>query len=123
MSRCHATGEVDVAALRTWLEPVAERGETRTYQQVAAGLGLEPPKTIHRVTQALERLMAEDAAAGRPLLAAVVISRTRQGLPAPGFFARARELGCYDGPESGSEAARWHATERERLRDEYGSAR
>lgn len=123
MSRAHATGEVDLATLRTWLEPVAARGETRTYQQVAAGLGLEPPNTIHRVTQALERLMAEDAAAGRPLLAAVVISRTRQGLPAPGFFARARELGCYDGPGSGPQAARWHAAERERLRHGYGAGR
>lgn len=52
--------------------------------------------------------MEEDAAAGRPLLAAVVVSRTRQGLPAPGFFAKARELGCYDGPEQGPAAASWH---------------
>jgi hypothetical protein len=55
--------------------------------------------------------MAEDAAAGRPLLAALVISRTRDGLPAPGFFARARALGRYDGSERGPDAAAFHAAE------------
>ena len=104
--------------LRSFLAPIAARGEARTYQQVAAGLGLRPPNTIHRLALALEALMAEDAAAGRPLLAAVVVSRTRAGLPAPGFFARARELGRYAGPDSGAQAAAWHAAERRALQVE-----
>ena len=102
---------VDRAALRAILADVARAGATRTYQQVAVALALEPPQTIHRVALALESLMEEDAAAGRPLLAAVVVSRTRDGLPAPGFFARARALGRYDGPETGPGAAAFHAAE------------
>jgi len=106
-----AEGDVDREALRSLLETAAAEGETRTYQQVARSLGLQPPNTIHRVALALEDLMAEDVAADRPLLAAIVISRTREGLPAPGFFARARTLGRYDGPERGNEAAAFHAAE------------
>lgn len=102
---------MDPSALRAELTAVARAGETRTYQQVAQALGLEPPQTIHRVAVALERLMEEDAAAGHPLLAAVVVSRTRDGLPAPGFFAHARNLGRYDGPEQGPQAAAFHAAE------------
>ena len=37
--------------------------------------------------------MADDYQSGRPLRAAVVISKTRGGLPAPGFFDKAKELG------------------------------
>ena len=80
-------------ALMRVLLPVACAGGTITYQALAAELGLEPPHTIHRVTLALEALMAADARAGRPPLAVVVVSRTRGGLPAPGFFAAARRLG------------------------------
>ena len=43
-----------------------------------------PPRSIHRVTEALERLMEEDAAADRPFIAALDISKARGGLPAPG---------------------------------------
>ena len=37
--------------------------------------------------------MAEDYHNDRPLRAAVVISKARGGLPAPGFFDKAKELG------------------------------
>lgn len=117
---------MDLAALRALLTDIARAGETRTYHQVARALGLEPPQTIHRLTVALERLMDEDATAGRPLLAAVAVSRTREGLPAPGFFAHARNLGRYDGPEKGPEAAAFHAAElaavREYLKKGEGTA-
>lgn len=111
---------VDLAALRDLLTGIARAGETRTYQQVAQALNLEPPQTIHRLTVALERLMSEDAAADRPLLAAVVISRTREGLPAPGFFAHARKLDRYDGPEKGPEAAAFHAAELAAVHGHHG---
>ena len=65
-----------------------------TYQQLAAALGLTPPGTIQRVAQALETLMQEDAAQGRPMIAALVVSR-RTSLPASGFFELAVELGCF----------------------------
>jgi hypothetical protein len=49
-------------------------------------LHILPPHSIHRVTEALERLMEEDAATDRPFIAALAISKARAGLPAPGFF-------------------------------------
>ena len=111
---------IDFAALGALREEIARAGTTRTYQQVATALGLEPPHTIHRLAMALERLMSEDAAAGRPLLAAVVVSRTRAGLPAPGFYAHARALGRYEGPETGPQAAAFHADELAAVHSYYG---
>jgi hypothetical protein len=63
------------------------RGEGRescTYQELANALQILPPHSIHRVTEVLERLMEEDAAADRPFIAALVISRARGGLPGAG---------------------------------------
>jgi hypothetical protein len=79
--------------LRAHLAGLPPEAVPVTYAEVAAALGLQPPRTIHRVTVALERLMEEDAAAGRPFLAALVIGRARAGLPAPGYFERAAALG------------------------------
>ncbi|MCE8017750.1 hypothetical protein HOP62_16855 [Halomonas sp. MCCC 1A17488] len=65
-----------------------------TYRGLAEALGLTPPHTIQRVAQALEALMREDAERGRPFVAALVVSR-RGGLPAPGFFELAVQLGRF----------------------------
>ncbi len=92
------SGEVGIPspeALTKALLPIACAGGTITYQALAEALALVPPHTIHRVTRALEALMAADAQAGRPPLAVVVVSRTRGGLPAPGFFIAARRLGFF----------------------------
>lgn len=64
-----------------------------TYQQLAEMLDLRPPRTIRRVALALEALMREDVAAGRPLIAALVVSRQGEGLPRQGFFELAVALG------------------------------
>jgi hypothetical protein len=74
------------------LESVPETQLPLTYQQLADALELVPPRTIQRVAQALETLMHEDAKAGRPLIAALVVSRYGEGLPAPGFFELAVAL-------------------------------
>ena len=58
---------------------------------------------------ALERLMEEDAAADRPFIAALAISRARGGLPAPGFFDCARRLGRFAGDPEGQDAWSFHA--------------
>ena len=79
--------------LRKALLDQAKTGETLTYGALAERLGLKPPHTIHRLAEALERLMEEDAAAGRPLLAALCTSKARPGLPGPGFFLKAHALG------------------------------
>ena len=41
--------------------------------------------------------MKQDAQADQPLQAALVVSRVANGLPAEGFFDRARRLGVFDG--------------------------
>ena len=97
--------------LRKALADQAKVGETISYGDLAQRLGLKPPQTIHRLTQALERLMEEDAAAGRPLLAALCTSKTRPGLPAPGFFVKAQALGIFAGDPAGPDADAYHADE------------
>ncbi|TFH86908.1 hypothetical protein EQG41_08620 [Billgrantia azerbaijanica] len=82
------------AAVRRLLETAPEASLPLTYQQVAEALGLEPPRTIHRVALALEALMREDVAAGRPCIAALVVSR-RGALPQRGFFDLAVALGRF----------------------------
>ena len=90
---------------RTYLQQIAARGEPITYKALAQALELQPPNTIHQVTEALEWLMREDAFNEHPFIAALVISRARAGLPAPGFFDIAKELGHFDGDPSGPDAA------------------
>ncbi len=97
--------------VRAHLRDVARHRVPITYQDLARALRLSPPKTIHRVTEALERLMEEDAEVGHPFIAALVISKAHGGLPAPGFFACARRLGRFVGDVRGPEAWTYHAIE------------
>ena len=105
------TAQTIAPRLREHLRKVAEQRLPVTYQEVAKALGLTPPNTIHRVTEALEHLMTEDAATDRPFIAAIVISKARGGLPAPGFFDCAARLGRFDGDAAGPEAWAFHAAE------------
>jgi hypothetical protein len=82
-----------------------------TYRALARTLALAPPLTIHQLTCALEVLMREDVAAGVPMIAALVTSRWRDGLPAPGFFELAARLGRHDGTATGPVAQAFHARE------------
>ena len=97
--------------LRNYLRGTAGRAIPITYQALAKALQLPPSNTIHILTEALERLMAEDAAAGRPFIAALVISRARGGLPAPGFFNCAARLGRSRADATEAEACAFHAGE------------
>lgn len=97
--------------LRALLSARADAQPLWTYRDAAWALGLQPPNTIHRVILALEQTMREDATAGRPFIAARVISRARDGLPAPGFFVLAHALGRHDGDEAGAAARAFHAAE------------
>jgi hypothetical protein len=67
------TPETLARRLRAHLRTRATQRVPITYRQAAEGLLLAPPNTIHQVTEALEQLMAEDAAADRPFIAAMVI--------------------------------------------------
>jgi hypothetical protein len=99
------------AALRDNLRLVAGLGVTVTYHQAARGIDLAPPHVIHSVTALLEELMDEDAEAGHPFIAALVVSRARAGLPALGFFETASRLGRFDGDPFGDAAVAYHAAE------------
>ena len=99
------------ARLRAFLESAAKRRILFTYQELAKALDILPPHSIHQVTEALERLMEEDAAADRPFIAALAISKMRGGLPAPGFFDCARRLGRFAGDADSQDAWSFHAAE------------
>ncbi|MBA4323799.1 MAG: hypothetical protein C0426_01735 [Rhodobacter sp.] len=73
------------------LAALAAAGETIAYGTLARDLGLR----LGELTAALETLMEEDAALGRPFRAAVMRQRlSPDGLPAPGFFQKAADLGA-----------------------------
>ena len=99
-----AEGALD--ALRRVLDDARVQRRTLTYLEAADAIRLPPPRRIHRVTRLLERLMREDAEAGRPIRAALVVSRIRDGLPAPGFFDRAVRLGVISAGQSAEAAHR-----------------
>jgi len=58
--------------------------------------------------------MRDQAAKREPQLTSFVVSRGRVGLPAPGFFMMMREMGLYDGPDTGTEARKLVEDERAR---------
>jgi len=82
-----------------------------TYRDLAQAIGIRPPGSIHQLTELLEELMANDAAADRPFLAALVVSKTGKALPARGFFEYARKLGRSDTNLSETEAATFYLAE------------
>lgn len=99
------------ARVRAFLQDFACRSQPITYQQLANSLQLAPPNTIHRLTNSLEALMQQDATARRPFITALVISKRRNGLPAPGFFDCAAALGRFEGDAVGADAAAFHSQE------------
>ncbi len=125
--QCRALGEDNRlpthAKIRAFLENFAKRRIPITYQELAKALQILAPHSIHRVTEALERLMEEDAAADRPLIAALAISKARGGLPAPGFFDCARRLGRFAGDPHGQDAWSFHAAELNAVFARWGGSR
>jgi hypothetical protein len=98
--------------VRAFLENVAKRQISITYRELAKALQILPPHSIHQVTETLEHLMEEeDAAADRPFIAALAISKARGGLPSPGFFDCARRLGRFVSDPHGQDARTFHAVE------------
>lgn len=95
--------------LETRLAALAAAGATCTYGALARDLGLR----MGDLTMALEALMAKDAAAGRPLRAALCEGRLAGGMPARGFFLAAAALGLVvDDPAAfvqAQRAALWQA--------------
>lgn len=81
----------DLETLSARLMDLAARNETTTYGALAQTLGWR----VAVLTAALEALMREDAALGHPFRAAVLEAKLTPGLPAPGFFQTAAELGLH----------------------------
>lgn len=100
-----------IADLRRELIACAGRGETVSYRDLAERVDFPGPHAIHRLTLLLEDMVRADHAAGRPLLAALAVSRAQAGIPGRGFFQLLAELGRYDGADQGPEAAACHARE------------
>ena len=92
-SPAHTAEELLTTRVREFLSSLPKKDTPITYQALARNLQLTPPNTIQQLTMALERLIAEDSSAGHPLIAALVISKTRGGLPAKGFFECAQQHG------------------------------
>ena len=111
------------ARVRAFLENGTKRQIPITYQELAKALQILPPHSIQQVTEALERLMEEDAAADRPFIAALVISKARGGLPARGFFDCARRLGRFAGNPDGQDAWSFHAAELDAVFARWGGSR
>ena len=108
--------------LRLALVDQAKTGGPTTYRELANRLGLELPQTIRRIAEALELLMQEDVAAGRPILSVLCVTRTGTGIPQPGFFQAAQTLGVFSGDPAGPEAIAFHAREVERVLSHYGTS-
>ena len=107
-------------ALRRALLGLAAERRTATYNELAALAAVPPPHRIHTLTLRLEDLIRADHTAGRPLLAALAVSRAQKGIPGPGFFQLLKELGRHQGPDRGAEAAACHQAELEAAWDYWG---
>ena len=90
------------------LATAQQANQTITYSELANAAAIPNPHRIHKLTKWLESTMRSDHAAGEPLRAALVISRNRCGLPAPGFFILCSELGLYHGALTGKHAVQFH---------------
>ncbi|MDG2285294.1 MAG: hypothetical protein P8N43_07170 [Alphaproteobacteria bacterium] len=97
------------------LKAIARDGGTITYREIADRAQIPSPGRIQTVTGALEEMIRADHAAGRPLLAAVAISRSGDGLPGAGFFELCREIELYFGPSHGPQAELFHTLQLRRL--------
>ena len=86
-----------------------------SYGALARCLDVPGPGAIAKIAQALESLMRDDQADGRPFVAALCEGRLSGGLPALGFFQMAAALGRYCGPATGPEAAAFVSDQRRLL--------
>jgi hypothetical protein len=112
----------EVPLMKNWssriveiLEATARGGGTISYREIADTAEIPSPHRIQSVTQMLEDRIRADHAKGRPLLAAVAVSRSGDGLPGAGFFHLCAEIGLYFGPDHGPQAKLFHTLELQRL--------
>ena len=95
-------------------------GQAITYEGLATAAEIPPPYRIHKLTLWLEASMAEDVAAGRPLRAAIVISRLYDR-PAKGFFDMAISLGLVAADIPQETQWEWYETQRNHACNTYSA--
>tara|TARA_B110000503_G_scaffold88899_2_gene134778 strand:- start:775 stop:1083 length:309 start_codon:yes stop_codon:yes gene_type:complete len=78
-------------------------------------LGFKPPNSIGQTTALLEACQEDDALMDLPQLAAVVLQKSGEPYPRPGFFQKLIQLGVYQGLDKGAAAQMWHQNELERV--------
>ena len=79
--------------IRAHLCEIAQTAQPISHHAFAKRLELSPPNTIHELTVALDQLNGEDVAADQPLIAALVVSKAKAGLPVRGFFEYTKKMG------------------------------
>lgn len=85
--------DADLKHLAEYLDCCRQQRMTATYLEVADATDVQAPHRIRRVAELLEALMEYDQKHHQPLRAALVVSKTRSGLPGKGFFLKAQALG------------------------------
>ena len=81
------------------LKEVARQKQMITYKELAAAAGLDWNKDYGQCRQIfpiLKEICTAEVEQEHPMLGVVVV-RQDTGMPGAGFFALARELGCYQG--------------------------
>lgn len=78
------------------LKKIAKAGKTAYYSDIAPLAGLAPDSKEFRII--LTGISRDEHKAGRPLLSVVVVG-TDKGIPGPGFFTLAKELGLMQGED------------------------
>ena len=89
----------------------AERRERTTYSVIAKLMGL-PPSGNHmgrEIGIMLGEISEAEDAQQWPMLSAIVVNTS--GMPGPGFFVLAQQLGRYQGTTKGDDVTFWHAEE------------
>jgi hypothetical protein len=84
--------DADLKRLVEYLDHCRQQRMTATYLDVADAIDVQAPHRIRRVADLLEALMEYDQKHHQPLRAALVVSKTRSGLPGKGFFLKAQAL-------------------------------
>jgi len=82
-----------------------------TYARLAEQVAFVKADEMNTIRNLLEQLMEDDAARGRPLLAAVAVSSFKTGLPSSWFFSKAESIGLFAGDPTNLEAYAFHARE------------
>ena len=90
------------------LENCSKSGKLITYGNLAREVNIPPPNTIKKLTSWLEDITLEQSRLKKPLISALVVSKSDGLLPARGFFLFCKKIGIYNGKEMGDEALRWH---------------